>query len=50
MRTTVKKISTDNKNTSIVSKVRINKKLDDLKIIESNKQEEVNKLTFNLNL
>ncbi|SHL46710.1 MULTISPECIES: hypothetical protein [Flavobacterium] len=49
MKTTVKKVLTENKNTPINSKVKIDKKLDDLKIIQSNKQEEVNKLTFNLN-
>lgn len=47
---TIKKVSTENKNASINSKVKIDKKLDDLIFIESNKQEEVNKLTFNLNL
>jgi hypothetical protein len=50
MKTIVKKVSAENKNASINSKVKIDKKLNDLKIIESNKQEEVNKLTFNLNL
>jgi len=50
MKTIVKKVSTENKKASINSMVKIDKKLDDLKIIESNKQEEVNKLTFNLNL
>ncbi|QOG01529.1 hypothetical protein [Flavobacterium sp. MDT1-60] len=50
MKTIVKKVSGENKKASINSKVKIDKKLDDLKIIESNKQEEVNKLTFNLNL
>lgn len=50
MKTIVKKVLTENKNPSINSKVKIDKKLDALKIMQSNKQEEVNKLTFNLNL
>ncbi|MGN7811539.1 MULTISPECIES: hypothetical protein [Flavobacterium] len=50
MKTTIKKVSTENKSASLNSKVKIDKKLDNLKVIESNKQEEVNKLTFNLNL
>jgi hypothetical protein len=50
MKSIVKKISTENKNASIDSKVKIDKKLDNIKILQSNKQEEVNKLTFNLNL
>lgn len=50
MKSIVKKASAENKNASINSKVTIDKKLDDLKIIESNKQKEINKLTFNLNL
>jgi hypothetical protein len=50
MKATVRKKSAENKNASINSKVKIDRKLDDLKITESNKQEEVNKLTFNLNL
>ena len=49
MKTTVKKVLTENKNTSINPKVKIDKKLDDLKIIQSNKQDELNKLTYNLN-
>jgi len=50
MKTTIKKVLTENKSASLNSKVKIDKKLDNLKVIESNKQEEVNKLTFNLNL
>ena len=50
MKTIVKKVSTENKNASINSKVKIDKKLDALKFIESNKQEEVSKLNFNLNI
>lgn len=50
MKTTIKKVLTENKSASPNSKVKIDKKLDNLKVIESNKQEEVNKLTFNLNL
>ncbi|MDW8850647.1 hypothetical protein SD960_11125 [Flavobacterium sp. MMLR14_040] len=50
MKTIIKKVLTENKNVSVNSKVKIDKKLDNLKIIQSNKQEEVNKLTFNLNL
>lgn len=50
MKTIIKKVSGENKNTSINSKVKIDKKLDDLKTIESNKQEEVNKFIFCLNL
>jgi len=50
MKTTAKKVLAENKNASVNSKIKIDKKLDNLKIIESNKQEEVNKLTFNLNL
>lgn len=46
MKSIVKKVSAENKNASINSKITIDKKLDDLKIIESNKQKEVNKLTF----
>lgn len=46
MESIVKKVSTENRNASINSKVKIDKKLDDLKIIQSHKQEEVNKLTF----
>lgn len=50
MKTIVKKASAENKNVSINSKLKIDEKLENLKIIESNKQEEVNKLTFCLNL
>ena len=50
MKAIVKKVSTENKNASVNSTVKIDKKLDNLKITKSNKQEEVNKLTFNLNL
>lgn len=49
MKTIAKKTSAENKNASINSKVKIDKKLDDLKIIESNKQEEVKQFTFCLN-
>jgi len=50
MKHVAKKASAENKNTTLSSKVKLNKKLDALKNIESAKQEEVNKLTFNLNL
>ncbi|RED26677.1 hypothetical protein BD847_0599 [Flavobacterium cutihirudinis] len=50
MKTTVKKVSAEIKNASTNSKIKIDRKLDNLKIIESGKQEEINKLTFNINL
>jgi len=50
MKTTLKNTSIDNKNLSINSNLKIDKKLDKLKITESKKQEEIKKLTFNLNL
>ena len=40
----------EKKNTPLNSKAKIDKKLDDLKIVQSNKQAEISKLTFELNL
>lgn len=50
MKTTIKKDSTEKKSPLINSQIKIDKKLDDLKITESKKQEEVSKLTFKVNL
>lgn len=50
MKTTIEKDLSENKKTVFKTKTKINKKLDDLKFIESDKQEEVNKLTFKLNI
>ena len=50
MKNVAKKVSIENKGASKNSKVKINRKLDALKNIESAKQEEVNKLIFDLNL
>lgn len=50
MKTIVKKELSESNKVVVNSKIKVNKKLDDLKIIESDKQEEVNKLTFKLNI
>ncbi|GAA3769239.1 hypothetical protein [Flavobacterium ginsengiterrae] len=50
MKTIIKKELSKNINLSTDSKTKINKKLDDLKNIECDKQEEVSKLTFKLKI
>jgi hypothetical protein len=50
MKRTIEKESSESKKNVLKSKIKTNKKLDNLQIIESEKQEEVNKLIFKLSI